>query len=100
MRDQEAGLAAMSPRLLKTRPEEYWRGLICGCSNPHHEAYEVSNGRRLPDGRFEFDVSLYTYYSFFPQPENRWQQSLTVKVVRFDSENDEWRVDDLPLEIP
>lgn len=97
-RDQERGLAALSPRLLKSRPEEDWRAIVCGCSNPHNEAYEVSNGHRLPDGRYAFDVRGYTYYSYFPDANNRTARALTVKVIRLDSEH--WQVDDLPSEMP
>lgn len=91
-RDQEGGLAALSPRLLKTRTEDEWRMAVCGCSNPHHEAYEITNGRRLTDGRYAFDVRLYTHYHNFAYPLET--VAMTVKVMRQDSED--WRIDELP----
>jgi len=62
-RHRDKGIAPLSPRLLQTKGEQWWRDEISGISNPHHEAYEICNGHRLPDGRFVFDVRLYEHYT-------------------------------------
>ena len=50
-RRQEAGLALLSSRLRKSQTEDQWRLVISGTSNPHHLSYEITSGKRLPDGR-------------------------------------------------
>ena len=51
LRRQEAGLALLSSRLRKSQTEDQWRLAISGSSNPHHLSYEITSGKRLPDGR-------------------------------------------------
>jgi hypothetical protein len=93
-RNQDNGLTELSPRLLKSKGERWWRDEISGISNPHHESYEITNGRRLPGGRFTFDVWLYEYYTgekFAPTP--RWRPD---KIILIRVSPGEWKVDEAP----
>ena len=62
-RRQDEAFALLSDRLRNSRTEDEWRMAISGASNPHHQAYEISNGRPLPDGRIQFDVRLFDHYT-------------------------------------
>ena len=92
-RNQDDGLALLSPRLKNKFPEDYFRYYISGLSNPHHQAFEIGRGKRLPSGGFSFPVTMYMHYSGqkestpFPKP-------LTIRVIQAGPES--WLVDDLP----
>jgi hypothetical protein len=103
MRDQDRGLAILSPRLLRSKGEARWRQAISGVSNPHHESYEVTNGRRLPDGRYSFDVYVYWYYTGEPErrrregkPAEHWEKGPPQKILLLKTGLDEWKVDEVP----
>ena len=53
-RNQDDGLALLSPRLKNKFPEDYFRYYLTGLSNPHHQAFEMGRGKRLPSGAFSF----------------------------------------------
>ena len=94
IRDQDAGLALLSPRLRKSQAEDEWRMAISGCSNPHHQSYEITGGRRLPDGRIQFDVWLHDHYTgqrYGASPRNAAEHIILIELER-----EQWRVDDTP----
>jgi len=93
-RDPGKGIALLSPKLFQSQPKDVWFQAIVGCSNPHHAAYEISNGRRLPDGRFAFDVRLFEHYTGFPVERDDVGSLETVTLVKVAEED--WRVDAMP----
>jgi len=93
-RNPEKGIARLSPRLLQSEPRDAWFQAIVGCSNPHHAAYEICSGRRLPDGRFAFDVRLFEHYTGFPVGGDDVGKLESVKLVQI--EQGDWRIDEVP----
>jgi hypothetical protein len=93
-RDQERGLALLSPRLREANTEDYWRGLISGVSNPHHQAFEIDDGEKLPDGRFAFDVYLYDHY--FGETDEVFPRNSPDQIVLTKTGPEDWRVDEVP----
>jgi len=93
-RDQDVGIAVLSNHLLQSRSEEGWRMAISGISNPHHQAYEITNGRRLRDGRFAFTIRLYNHYTGFKERAKSRGTPSTIILVKTGKE--QWRVDELP----
>ena len=92
-RNQDDGLALLSPRLKNKFPEEYLRYYLSGLSNPHHQAFEVGRGKRLPSGGFSFPVVMYEHYT--EQKEKiEHPKSLTIVIIQAAPEN--WMVDELP----
>jgi hypothetical protein len=94
-RRQDAGLALLSPRLIKTRTEDQWRMAISGASNPHHQSYEIISGRRLPDGRIQFDIWLYDHYT--GQQDKTSTRGKPEHIMLIKVNNKEWKVDGVPL---
>ena len=62
-RNQDDGLSLLSPRLKNKFPEDYFRYYLTGLSNPHHQAFEMGRGKRLPSGAFSFPVAMYEHYT-------------------------------------
>ena len=93
-RDQDAALPMLSSRLITSKGEKYWREKISGISNPHHEAYEISGGRRLEDGRFAFHVWLHTHYTGFSLEPVRKSKPGRIILIKVAAE--QWKVDDVP----
>ena len=93
-RDQDVGITMLSPRLLQSRSEADWRMSISGVSDPHHQAYEITSGRRLPDGRFAFAVWLHEHYTGFKDEPSKRREPDTIIVVKVGAEK--WRVDKTP----
>lgn len=92
-RNQDDGLALLSPRLKNKFPEEYFRYYLTGLSNPHHQAFEVGRGKRLPSGEFSFPVAMYMHYT--GQKENIGHpKPLTIVVIQTGPES--WLVDEMP----
>jgi len=92
-RNQDDGLALLSPRLKNKFPEDYFRYYVSGLSNPHHQSFEIGRGKRLPSGAFSFPVTMYMHYS--GQKENApFPKPLTITVIQAGPES--WLVDDLP----
>ena len=92
-RNQDDGLALLSLRLKNKFPEEYFRYYFTGLSNPHHQAFEVGRGKRLPSGEFSFPVAMYMHYT--GQKENIGHPKLlTIVVIQAGPEG--WLVDELP----
>lgn len=82
----------MSDRLRKLKSDEEWGDTICGMSNPHHQAFEVTNGKKLSDGRIAFDVQLYEHYSYQPD----WGRVLPIRrIVLAKIEPETWHADDI-----
>ena len=91
-RHRDKGIAPLSPRLLQTKGEQWWRDEISGISNPHHEAYEIYNGHRLPDGRFAFDVWFYEHYTGDVYYRGKkWEAD---KIVLVKVRPEKWKVDE------
>jgi hypothetical protein len=60
--DFDAARNLLDPRLIKKHPESLIRGVLSQNGNPVHQAYEIHEGRRLPDGRYLFNVRLFFLY--------------------------------------
>jgi len=93
-RNQDAGLALLSPRLRKSQTEDNWRMAISGCSNPHHQSYEITGGKRLPDGRVQFDVWLHDHYT--GQRSGHSPRQMAEHIILIKVGKEEWKVDGAP----
>lgn len=92
-RNQDDGMALLSPRLKNKFPEDYLRFYISGISNPHHQAFEIGRGKQLPSGGFSFPVTMYEHYTGHKESSGP-EKSLTIVVIQSGPEN--WLVDELP----
>ncbi len=92
-RNQDDGLALLSPRLKNKFPEEYFRYYFSGISNPHHQAFEVGRGKRLPSGAFSFPVAMYEHYTGQKETVEH-PKPLTIVVIQAGPES--WVIDELP----
>jgi hypothetical protein len=92
-RNQSDGLDLLSPRLKNKFPEDYFRYYLSGLSNPHHQAFEIGRGKRLPSGAYSFPVEMYLHYS--GQKETvQIPKPLTIVLIQSGPES--WLVDELP----
>ena len=93
-RRQGVGLALLSPRLRMARTDDEWRMAISGVSNPHHQSYEIAGGKRLPDGRLQFNVWLHDHYTGerLPAAPRRTPQHIILIKAREEG----WQVDRVP----
>lgn len=66
---------------------------LSGISNPHHQSYEVWNGRALARGRIRFLVRLYENYTAQP-----WHGEMppVSTIVLVQTGQWEWKVDRVP----
>lgn len=92
-RNAADGLALLSPQLKAKFPEEYFRYYISGISDPHHQAFEIGEGRRLPSGGFAFPVALYEHYT--GQKES-FVHAKPLIIVVIPSGPETWLVNELP----
>jgi len=87
------GLSMASNKLRAAHPNGFLDQYLSSDKNPKHASFEVSNGKKLPDGRVEFEVRLYEY-----QQGQFWQgkrpKPSRITLVRTSLEN--WLVDDIP----
>ncbi len=93
-RDETAGRALLSLRMIRRYPDELLRDAIVGQANPRHAAYEIFKGQRLPDGRYAFDVRLFFRYT--GGHADLIESPLTQVVMARDEAN-AWRVDEFPV---
>ncbi len=61
-------------------------------SSGSDSAYEIARGKRLPDGRYTFPVTLFPYHADSNKPDQ--SQKSEILVVR--AGKDEWAIDKLP----
>jgi hypothetical protein len=92
-RHQDNGIAAISGDAIREKGEQYWRNMISGISNPHHQAYEVGEGSRIDDRRFAFRVWLHELYTGEEHPGAPRDRG-RVLVVR-EVGHGQWRVDEI-----
>ena len=93
-RDEAAGRALLSLRLIRQHSDKRLSAAIVGVSNPHHAAYEISEGRKLAEGRYEFKLRLFFQYTGLHG--DRIESPLDrIVVARIDAEH--WRVDQFPI---
>ena len=92
-RNPEEGLGLVSETLKSRKSTEELRAYISGLSNPHHEAFEVGNGKRLSDKQVGFEVRLYEHYTGAEWRRPRPQSS---RIVLVEEQPGDWRVDELP----
>jgi hypothetical protein len=92
-RDASDGLALLSNRLRAAHQTSFLQHYIIGDENPAHAAFEISNGKKLPDGRYAFEVRL-----FENQRGEFWQgkRPKPSRIVMAASDLDRWLVDELP----
>jgi hypothetical protein len=92
-RNEDEGMSVLSARLKNKYPEEYFRSFLSGISNPHHQAFEVGRGKRLPSGGFAFPVTMYEHYSG-QKESNQHPKPLRIVVIQAGPES--WSVDEMP----
>ena len=93
-RDESAGRALLTRRFIRQHPDQRLRDGIAGLANPHHAAFELSDGRKTGKDRYVFDVRLFLQYS--GMQSDRIEAPLEhIVVVRNDS--GQWRIDEFPL---
>jgi hypothetical protein len=86
-RDVDGALAITSRRVKGCYPAERLATYLSGLSNPHHEAFEIAVDKRLPDGRYAFEVRLYEHYA-----GEKWREpkKKASRIVLVQAEADEW----------
>jgi hypothetical protein len=90
-RDADGGLRLISDRLRSKINDDSWvRQFMVGLSNPHHQAFEISHGRRQTSSRYAFPVILYELYDGEPMGAS-YRGILEVA-----KQGNVWRVDRLP----
>ncbi len=96
-RDSKGGLSLMSTSVLKppadTTAAEHtaWLQLyMSGLSNPHHQAFEIHEGKASGRDRFSFPVTLYELATGQPTAN---AYSSSIELVR---DSSGWRVLSLP----
>ena len=94
-RDQPAGLSLLSSSLRGGESEDELRRYISGLSNPYHASFEIGPGKRLPDGRFAFEVRLYEHYRG-QQIQERHLRPRPSRLVLAQISPEDWLVDELP----
>lgn len=94
-RDHAKGLGLVTPSLRRKHGEEYLRRWLLGTANPINASFEVGPGHRLSDGRFAFDVQLYTYRrGELIEPRRLRPEPSQIVLVQIGPED--WLVDELP----
>ncbi len=91
-RRQDDGLKLISDSLKNKESEDDLRDYVSGISNPHHEAFEVYSGKKLPDGRISFNVMTYETYTGYPSV---YPSGPTLIILSKDAHG-KWKVDKLP----
>jgi len=92
-RNEADGLDMLSPKLKNKFPEEYLRSYISGVENPHHQAFEIGRGQRMPSGAFSFPVAMFEHYTG-QKETNEHPKPLRIVVIQSGPES--WLVDELP----
>ena len=102
-RNTQEGLALLSSALKSKKSNEELSSYISGTSSPSHAAFEINSGRRLPDGRYAFEVKLYDYYyAATPESqESKCPESSRIVLVKSEVSESKfrvgsWLVDQLP----
>jgi len=90
-RDAINGLPLISERLRISINDESWLSqFIVGLSNPHHQAFLISQGHNVGTERYVFPVILYELYS---GTKISFEYLGTIEVIR---QGKNWRIDRLP----
>lgn len=101
-RDTEKGLALVSPALKSKTPNDELFSYISGTSSPSHAAFEIHEGRPLPNGRYAFATKLYEYYYAGTPESQAWKCPASSQIVVVKSRVNgrfrvgDWLVDELP----
>lgn len=87
------GLSLASNKLRADHPNGFLDQYLNNDQNPRHTAFEVSNGKKLPDGRVEFEVRLYS-----AQPGQVWQglRPKPGRITMVRTMMASWLVDEIP----
>jgi len=93
LRKQDEARSLLSHELINRYSADELSSILSGLSNPHHQSYEVSLGRRLSAKRYAFDVILYEHYTG-TKYHNERPRSSRIVLVRVGPEK--WLVDKLP----
>jgi len=93
-RQEADGRVLMSKRMLRRHTDRQLRDAIVGQPNPAHVGYEISNGRRLSDGRYAFDVRLFFRYAGSHADK---LEAPMERIVIARGDDGKWRVDDFPV---
>ena len=88
-------LSLLSSSLRGGESEDELRRYISGLSNPYHASFEIGPGKRLPDGRFAFEVRLYEHYRG-QQIQERRLRPRPSRLVLAQISPEDWLVDELP----
>lgn len=93
-RDYATGRALLTSRLVRKYPEDDLQTAIVGLSSPHHDAWEISGGERISDGRIAFKLRLFLAYT---GERDRRHESPVERIVMQRDDAGTWRVDEFPL---
>jgi len=83
----------LSASLKAKRSEREWNQYVSGISNPHHEGFEITSGKRLGNDRIAFEVRLYEHYT-----DERWQKLRPApsKIILTKVGPESWLIDEVP----
>jgi hypothetical protein len=88
----------MSQRMLKQHSEEKILNTIGGGLNPRHAAYELSEGRRLDDGRYAFKLKLYFWYAGGTSDRTETVPGEMILAREASDRSGQWKVDQFPMQ--
>jgi hypothetical protein len=93
--DEEAGILLLSDRLREQTSEDAISALF---SSAHSEqAYEITRGRKLSPGRYQFPVTLWQMPATQPgtNPPHHWTQPHPTSLIVTRTLKDDWLIDKL-----
>ena len=93
-RDVDTAKALLSPRIRRTFSNQHIADALSGTSNPHHAAYEISDGERGPRGTIVFRLRL--FYRYTGRAQDRIEAP-AASIVLYRDEGGNWLVDRFPL---
>lgn len=93
MRDEQQGMALLSPRLRSEHTEEDLRFYVSGEENPRHHSYTMGEPEVLPDGRVRFEVEM-VQMTVQEEWNALWHRQGAITMIR--AKGGDWLVDELP----
>ena len=87
--DHETGILLLSDRLKQHTAEDYLQTFFSRTENAQ-EAYEISGGKKLKQGRYIFSVALFNSRS------GTWTQRRSSRIIVTRVGKNDWAVDKLP----
>lgn len=93
-RDEAAGRSLLTRRFVMQYPDRQIRDAIVGEANPRHAAFEITGGKKVTEGRYQFSVRLFFRYAGMHGDRIESPRDRIVVALR---EDGSWGVDEFPV---